>query len=386
MVTKSTRRAKGSGSVRERSKAKWEVRYDGPPDAAGKRPKVYETVHGSRRDAERVLRERLGVVDSGSYVAKSSETVAEFMGKWMSTYAATNTNLRTQQGYRSQIRRNINTALGSIPVQNLRAPQIQALYASMRRRGLAPRSVLAVHRILKEALSHGVMWGDLARNPADTVTPPKVEKRTISPWEVETFYKFFDCAEDSQFRDVYHVAVLTGLRRAELCGLRWTEVDLDKGELRVFRTLQRITGMGLVEGEPKSERSRRTFALSQLAGDVLRQVRVKQMERQLALGESWQGDGHVFTGANGRPIDGDRLTRDFGRIVQRSGLKKLTLHGLRHTFVALLIAGGVHPRTIADMVGHSSSSFTLDVYGHLMRGVQEEAASAIDRQMARGSG
>ena len=110
------------------------------------------------------------------------------------------------------------------------------------------------------------------------------------------------------------------------------------------------------------------------------------MELQLSLGEAWQGDGHVFTGANGRPIDGDRLSRDFGRVVRVSGLKKLTLHGLRHTFVALLIAGGVHPRTIADMEGHSSSAFTLDVYGHLMRGVQEEAASAIDKQMSRRSG
>ena len=304
----------------------------------------------------------------------------------MATYSATNTNLRTQQGYRSKIRCHINTALGAIPVQHLRAPQIQALYASMRRRGLSPRSVIHVHRILKEALSHGVMWGDLARNPADTVTPPKVEKTTISPWEVETFYQFLDCAKDSQFRDVYHVAVLTGLRRSELCGLRWTEVDLEKGELRALRTLQRITGMGLVEGEPKSERSRRTFALSQLAVDVLRQVRVKQMEHQLMFGEAWQGDGRVFTGANGRPIDGDRLSRDFGRIVRASGLKRLTLHGLRHTFVALLIAGGVHPRTIADMVGHSSSAFTLDVYGHLMRGVQDEAVSAIDRQMGKGTG
>ena len=142
---------------------------------------------------------------------------------------------------------------------------------------------------------------------------------------------------------MYHVAVLTGLRRSELCGLRWTEVNLDKGELRALRTLQRITGKGLVEGEPKSERSRRTFALSQLAVDVLRQVRVKQMEHRLMFGGAWQGDGRVFADANGRRIDGDRLSRDFGRIVRESGLQKLKLHGLRHTFVSLPIAGGVHP-------------------------------------------
>ena len=383
MATTTQRRAKGSGSVRERSKGKREVRYDGPPDTEGKRPKVYETVHGSRRVAERVLRERLGVVDSGSYVAKSSETVAEFMDKWLDTYAATNTRLKTQQEYRGKVRCYIVPALGAIAVQNLRAPQIQSLYASMLRRGLSARTVLHCHRILKEALGHGVMWGDLARNPAEKVTPPKVQQVPVKPWEAETFYKFFDFAKDSLFKHAYHFAVLTGLRRGELCGLKWSEVDLDSGELRAIRTLQRIDGMGLVEDQPKSERSRRTIALSQLAIDVLRRVKVEQLERQLAFGEAWRGEGYVFTALDGRPLAGDRLTKDFGRIVRRSGLPELTLHGLRHTFVALLIAGGVHPRVIADMVGHASSSFTMDVYGHLIKGVQQEAVDAIDRQMAR---
>ena len=381
MATTIRRRAKGTGSVRERSKGKWELRYDGPPDASGKRPKVYESVRGSRRDAERVLRERLGVVDSGSYVPKSAETVAAFMFKWLDTYAATNTRLRTQAGYRHYVRRHINPALGAIGVQSLRSPQIQKLYAAMLGRGLSPRTVRQCHTILKGALGHGVMWGDLAHNPAERVTPPKVQKTVVKPWDVDTFYEFLGHAAESQFVNVYHVAVLTGLRRSELCGLKWTEVDLEKGELRAIRTLQRIDGMGLVEDEPKSDRSRRTIALSQIAVDVLKRVKVDLLERQLAMGEGWRGQGHVFTGLDGRPISGERLSRDFARIRRESGLPKLTLHGLRHTFVALLIAGGVHPRIIADMVGHSSSSFTMDVYGHLINGVQEQAASAIDASM-----
>ena len=381
-MTTTRRRAKGTGSVRERSKGRWEVRFDGPPDAAGERPKVYETVRGSRRDAERTLRERLGVVDSGSYVPKSAETVAAFMGRWLDTYAATNTTIRTQQGYRHYVESHIKPALGAIVTQNLSAAQIQGLYASMLARGLAPRTVLHCHRVLRGALGHAVKWGELIRNPTDAVTPPKVEKPELQTWDPDIFHSFMEHAKDSPFRDLYYFAVLTGLRRSELCGLKWKDVDLGTSTMRVARTLQRIKGRGLVEGQPKTQRSRRTIELSQGATELLSRVRIAQLERKLACGDAWRGHGHVFNGVDGAPISGERPSRDFAAIVRSASLPHLTLHGLRHTAAALLIAGGVHARAIADIMGHSSIATTMDTYGHLMRGVQGEAVSIIDESLA----
>ena len=215
MNGKSVRRAKGTGSARERSRGKWEIRYDGPTDDHGKRKKIYESITGSRRDAERVLRERLGIIDAGTFVPKSKETVGEFMDKWLEIYARPNTELRTLQGYRHYVRRHIKPALGAIPVQNLGAPHIQALYGAMLKKGLSPNTVGQCHRILSEALSHAVKWGELVRSPSAATTPPKAKKTEVKPWDAPTFLRFLDAAKDSIFRDVYHFAVHSALRRSE---------------------------------------------------------------------------------------------------------------------------------------------------------------------------
>ena len=280
------------------------------------------------------------MIDAGSFVQKSHETVGEFMYRWLDGYVLTNTRRRTLQGYRHYVRRHIVPALGAVPLQRLRAGQLQALYSSMLAKGLSASTVGQCHRILSEALSHGVMWGDMVRNPAKATSPPKAQKTEVTPWDAPTFLKFLETAKDSIFRDVYHLAVHTALRRSELCGLRWEAIDLETAELRVVKTLQRLDGLGLVEERPKRDRSRRTIALSSGAVDILKRVKIKQLERKLALGDAWQGDGHVFTGLNGGPISGERLSRDFAKIRRASGLPYLTLHGLRHTAVSLLIAGG----------------------------------------------
>ena len=183
MSTRPLRRAKGGGSVRQRTKGSWEVRFWGPADADGQRQRIYESVRGSRRDAERVMRERLGTVESGSFVEKSKETVAEFMRRWLETYAASNTTPRTQQGYRGTISRYIAPAIGGIPLQGLRPQHIQKMYADMLERGLSARTVLHTHRVLREALGHAMKWGILIRNPADATTPPRPQRQEIAMWD-----------------------------------------------------------------------------------------------------------------------------------------------------------------------------------------------------------
>ena len=177
MTNRPMRRAKGAGSVRQRGKGSWQIRYDGPPDANGKITKLSEAVRGSRRDAEKVLRDRLGVVEDGSYVAKNKETVAGFMSRWLDTYAATNTRPSTQCGYEGKTRQYIAPYLGALPLQNLQPANIQKMYADMLGRGLSSQTVRLTHVILKEALSHAVTWGLLNRNPAEAATSPKPEKK-----------------------------------------------------------------------------------------------------------------------------------------------------------------------------------------------------------------
>ena len=227
MTTAVTRRAKGAGGVRQRTKGGWQVRYYAPPDAKGTRERIAETVRGSRRDAERVLRQRLSIVESGTFVRKTKESLAQFMERWLITYCATNTSLRTQQGYRHYIRRHISPAIGNLTLQRLTVPHIQGMYAAMLARGLKPRTVLHTHRVLRQALGHAVKWGELARNPADSATPPRPERTEFETWDADTFHDFLNAARESPFTDFYHLAVLTGMRRSELCGLTWSDIDFD---------------------------------------------------------------------------------------------------------------------------------------------------------------
>jgi len=321
-------------------------------------------------------------MERGDYVARTRETVGQFLGHWLKTYAATNTSLRTQQGYRAKIKGYILPRIGNIRLQNLTARDIQEIYSLLLDRGLSPTTVLHVHRILREALSHAVRWGMLARNVADAATPPRRRSREIPTWDAPTVNRFLETAAESPFRDFYHLAVLTGMRRSELAGLKWESVDLTAGTLSVVRTLQRIRRMGLVEGQPKTAKSRRLITLSPDTVQLLHGIRGRQIEERLALGAAFHDTGFVFTRPDGRPIDPDAVTQEFTEVVRATGLPHLTLHGLRHVHATLMLGAGIHPKVVSERLGHSTVGITLDTYSHVLPSLQEQAASAVDGALA----
>ena len=211
-----------NGSIRQRSKGSWQIRYEGPADTTVKRKYLSETVRGNKKDAERVLRERLAAIENGGYVPKQMETVAQFMARGLDTYAHTNTTLRTQDGYRGSIKRYIVPAIGSVPLQNLTARHVQKMYADMLERGLSARTVLHTHRVLSEALSHALKWGLLTRNVADATTPPRPQRKEMEMWDVDTIHRFLGAISNHRFQGFYNLALLTGMRRSELAGLQWS--------------------------------------------------------------------------------------------------------------------------------------------------------------------
>jgi len=198
-------------------------------------------------------------------------------------------------------------------------------------------------------------------------------------WDVLTIHQFLKFAESNRFHDLFEFAVLTGMRRSELCGLRWQDVDLVGGRLSVVNTLQRIKGHGMVEGEPKTTRSRRSISLGSDAVALLHGVRGLQIENQLEYGELWSNSGYVFTQPNGIPVVPDRVTRDFARLVRNAGLPHLTFHGLRHAHATLMLTSGVHLKIVSERLGHSNIAITADTYSHVLPGMQEAAAEAVER-------
>lgn len=377
-----SRRAKGNGSIQKRAPDTWQLRYYGMPDERGRSKQHNETVKGSRRQAERLLRERLTAVETGAHVAREKETVGQFLARWLDTYVATNTTAKTQQGYRQCI--NCYTGpLARVPIQGLTARHIQSVYSDMLAKGLSAATVVQLHHILHRALAVGVRWGILARNVADATTPPRIVRRELEMWDVETIQKFIEEASGSRFKDFYHLALLTGMRRAELAGLQWAYVDLVDGRLGVVKTLQRISGKGLIESQPKTSRSRRSIALSPDAVALLHEIRGRQIGQQMTVGEIWQNGGYVFTQADGRPVDPDAVTRDFTDLIRKVGLPHLTVHGLRHAHATLLLEAGINPKVVSERLGHASIATTMDIYSHVLPGLQESAALALDAKLSK---
>jgi len=171
------------------------------------------------------------------------------------------------------------------------------------------------------------------------------------------------------------------MRRSEIAGLKWDNVDLDGGKLRVAETLQRITGQGLVAGAPKTRGSRRNISLSLRPVELLKNIRVRQLQQHLVAGSAYEETGYVFTDELGQPYDSGRASKHFLAIVRATNLPKQNLHSLRGLHASVLLAAGIHIKVVSERLGHSSAGFTMDVYQHLMPGMQEQAAAAIDREL-----
>jgi len=383
MTTIRHRRPRNSGSLTELTGGRYRIRYS-YIGQDGKRRARSETTRGSKRQAEKLLRERLTLIDSGGF-APQSGSVAEYLRRWLTDYAETNTTPRTVMGYRQKIQADIIPALGAQQLVELRPDHIQAMYSALLCRGLSGRSVYHVHRILRSALNRAVRWGLLIRNPTDQVSPPRPETKELQIWDVETINRFIKFTADHPFGSIWHVAILTGLRRSELGGLTWSSLNLDAATLDVTKTLQRITGSGLLEGHPKTPRSRRQVALGGEAVRILRAIHARQLEWRLAAGPAWINTDFVFVSRFGLPIDPDRYTKAFPKVVRDGGFPPLSMHGLRHCHASLMLRDGIHLKVVSERLGHSTITTTADTYSHLLPGLQEEAANRLDQQLASGS-
>jgi len=243
--------------------------------------------------------------------------------------------------------------------------------------GLVPRTVAATYRVLHGVLGQAVRWQLLGVNTAAAVRLPRADRPEISVPDMATVERILLAARDTRNYLPLVLAVSTGLRRRELLALRWSEVDLDAGSLRVTSSLQKVDGR-LLFMAPKTDRARRTVGLPLAVVALLRRHRKEQTERRLLLGEAWSGLDLVVERGDGEPFPPDSLSRDFYRLTRKLGLPGLRLHDLRQAFATALLTAGVHPKVASEALGHSSVSFTMDTYQHLMPAMQDSATRAIE--------
>lgn len=397
------------GHIRKRGKDSWAVviELDRTPD--GRRRQRWHAVKGGKKDAERELARLLNDVATGEYVEPSRMTVAAFLEQWLATYAKPNVAPRTYERYEEIVRIHLVPNLGRNLLTKLSPMQIQAYYAAAlqaggtdlkkhnkeendntaarsskrdsEKRALSPTTVLQHHRVLHKALECAVKWQIVARNVADAVEPPRRARREMQTLSAEQVRRLLQEAEDTEDYALIYVAVNTGLRRGELLGLKWEDIDLKEGAAQIRRSLQRIRGEGIVAREPKTHRSRRSVSLPPTVVEVLKKQKAGQAREKLFWGEAYQDNGLVFATSLGTPIEPANLSRRFQRLINSAGLPATRFHDLRHAHASLMLKAGVHPKIVSERLGHSAVGITLDTYSHVLPNLQKEAARKLDEQL-----
>lgn len=378
------------GTIRKRSQGSWTVIVDlGPDPVTGRRRQHWRTIRGTKRDAEAVLAEILHDRATGVEMPTSKQTVAEYLQQWLDDYVATNTAPKTAQTYREIVRSHLVPAFGSLPLTALRPTHLQAFYSRALqsgrvdgRGGLSARSVIRYHQIIHAALHQAVRWQLLVRNPADAVEPPRAERREVVGLEPATVRRLFAVADETPIGSLVRTAVLSGMRRGELLGLRWADVDLGRGILHVQQTAQRVAGQGVIFRQPKTRLSRRAIEISREATLVLRDHRRRQLEERLLAGPAYVDRDLVFASSVGTPLEAGTIARTWRRVLATAGVGHVRWHDLRHAHASLLLRQGVHPKVVSERLGHASVGITLDTYSHVLPGLQAAAAAALDLALA----
>ena len=371
------------GSIRQKSKYGWQIQIYTGIGSDGKPRRHFETVRGRKGDAQRRLTELLASLDKGIYTPPGKLTVAEHLRNWLSGYVKTNCSQRTLDGYQAIIEHHLIPVLGHVLLRQLTAQVIQAYYGKACDK-LSTRTVHHQHRVLSQALKHGVKQGYLGRNPCELVDPPSPRRkimRTLDPTEVNIL---LEAAQESYYYPVIYTALSSGLRQAELLGLRWRDLNPDiMLSISVSRVLYKRKGVCEFR-DPKTSHSRRYVSMTPKLAAYLREYKTERESLNLHLGRLLNLDDLVFVSVEGKPIDPGVLSHNFAKIAKRAGLKNVRFHDLRHTFASLMLLRGAKPKVISEALGHASVAFTMDTYSHIIEGMQSEAMALLDEVLPVG--
>ncbi|HUZ70392.1 MAG TPA: tyrosine-type recombinase/integrase [Candidatus Saccharimonadales bacterium] len=330
-------------------------------------------------EADRKLRDELRKVEAGIRTSGRQITVGAFLTLWLQSIRPPHgVRPSTHRRYSELVNVHLIPGLGKLRLAALQPTDVDAFLAAKLDSGPAPRTVHHMRAVLRAALTQAVRDGLIVRNPAGLSRPVRVEHREMTVLSPEQARAFLDSAKGDRLEALYATALAIGLRQGEALGLRWQDVDLEAGTLRVEHGLQRIAGK--VQLIPtKSARSRRTVVMPGMVAEALRAHRTRQLQDRLLAGGRWHDGGFVFTSSIGTPVDTSELRRAFHAVLRRAGLPAIRWHDLRHSAASLMLVQGVSPRVVMETLGHSSIALTMNTYSHVLPALQREAADAIDR-------
>jgi integrase len=364
------RRASGEGSIYKRRNGTWSAIATLPD---GRRKHVYGK---TRDDVRRRLTEILHALEAGTFADSRGISLGEFLDQWLTETVKPRVRPWTFAGYEVHVRRHIKPALGRVPLGKITPQHVQHLLNQKLEEGLKPKTVRYLRGTLRTALGQAVRWGLVSRNAAALVDGPRVERFDIQPFTPDEARTFLKSIRGHRLEALYTVALTMGLRQGEALGLRWQDVDLDLGYIRITKQLQRVHGAPQLV-EPKTARSRRTLAMPPMIASALTDHKARQNSERSTEPSRWVETALVFTTLEGKPLDGTAISKGFHTLLAQAGLPQRRFHDLRHSCATLLLVQGVSPRVVMDVLGHSQIGLTMNTYSHVIPDLRRDAAARM---------
>lgn len=369
-----SRRSPGEGSVYQLADGTWRGFVD-LGWRGGRRRRKY--VRGrTKAEVQREVRRLAREAEEGRLSPERAPTLTAWLERYLDEVAAPKVRPSTLHRYRQEVRLYIGPSLGRIRLDKLAPDRISDFYQEQLRQ-LSPGSVRRLHALLRRSLSVALRWKLITWNPATAVDPPSLAPVEVHPYTAEEAGLFLDAVAGTRHEARWLLAIALGLRQGEALGLTWRDVDFDRRLIHVRQALQYRPGDGLHLVQPKTAKSRRVIPLPQAVANALKQHQLDQLAERKDAGEFWEDWGLVFTTGFGTPLSPRNDYREFRRIVERVGLRRVRLHDLRHTAATLMLGQAVSPRVIMEMLGHSQISITMNLYSHVTVELSRDAADRV---------
>lgn len=404
------RGAQGGGSIRKKTVVRdgvpytyWEARITTGFDPGTGRQKQRSFSGKTQKEVREKMQAALAALNNHEYLEPTKLTVEEWLKVWEQEYLV-GVKPFTKLNYTQHIRNHIIPALGNRKIQQLSGPDIQRFYNQLLREGgkicchdkdgnilkkdgkpvyesapLSAKTVKNIHGVLHKALEKAVKLGYIRTNPADSCELGRVEKKEIRPLDSEDITRLMEAVQNHPFRALFLTTLFTGMRRGEVCGLRWDCVDLEHGTITINKQLQNIPGQpGSYRLVSTKNGKGRTLKVSHFVVDLLCQQKAEQEKMRRLVGELWHNEGYVFCNAVGEHLSPSTVYHNFRRIASDIGMPDARLHDLRHSYAVASLRAGDDIKTVQSNLGHHTASFTLDVYGHVTAQMQQASADRMD--------
>ncbi|MFD2704174.1 site-specific integrase [Salibacterium lacus] len=369
------------GYVRKRGKSYSFTIDIGRDPSTGQRKQKTKGGFKNSKDCEKAMNDMIHLLQHDEFVDTKKMMLKDFVEDWIEMEEM-NYRPSTFSVYKSIINNRLIPAFGHAYVDELKPIDIQKYYNRMLKEGLTPKYILSIHNVLRALISKSVTWEVASKNVMDKVTPPKGKRKEMQTWTLEQSKQFLDHAkENTIIYPVFVLAIWTGMRKGEIYGLKWKDIDFENNRIQVNRTMAWARGQGHILQDAKTDGSRRTIKASDHVMSVLNSQLLKQKQIMMKLGERHQDDNLVFLSYNGKPMSmrhaGERLVQ----LSKELGLPRIRMHDLRHTHATISLELKQHPKVVSERLGHKSIDITLDLYSHVTENLQEESANEFERAM-----